>query len=129
MNKKNYTPDRTLKNMGTIFRSKGNSTITLSCKKCPIGVSPKNKHYHLQLLLFLALLGLILHVVLYHPIISMLNIIVSDGCNGTTVKIISFSFQYLCMLLLAPIVVIISFYILKWVPILDEGHEKQTETH
>ena len=129
MNKQKYTPDRTLKNIGIIFRSKGNSPIILSCKQCPIGVSPKSKHYHLQLFLFLAFLGLILHVVLYHPIISILNNIVSGRCKEMTIKMISFLFQYLCMLLLVPLTVIFSFYISKWVPILDEGHEKQTETH
>ena len=45
MSKQQYTPDRTWKNFLTMFRSKNNSPVVLSCKACPNGVSPRFQRY------------------------------------------------------------------------------------
>ena len=107
MDKQNYTPDRTWKNVWAVLRPKRNKTLILTCKECPEGVSPKEKKY-ISIISFLCYtLGFILTIVLQAFVFP------EEWCK-TVKALLSILALMISCLPLAAIPVLLSFNISRW---------------
>ena len=109
---KYYKPDRSLKNVWTVLRYRRHTTLVLSCKDCPLGVSPTRSWYAFAISYPCGLLGFLLWAVWVKP---ALDGILPEGWSGLPRLAISFLTLLLVMLALAAILTLLSFYVTKWV--------------
>ena len=110
---KYYKPDRSLKNVWTVLRYRRHTTLVLSCRDCPMGVSPRRSWYGFVMAYSTYLLGFLLWLVCVEPVLSGL---IPEGWNRLARGLV-----YLLTLLpigfaLCAILTLLSFYVTKWVP-------------
>ena len=125
MMKGRYHPDWTWKNIWTIMRSNKRSTIVLSCRDCPNGLSPNGKFPRIVSLLSYSL-GFLLAMAL-HDRISYLAAIIAPAsgseiirrCIGCLIMLLS---AFVIIPIIAPIIALLSFCLPIWTP--AERNEK-----
>lgn len=116
MKNQNYYPDQTWKNVWTVLRSNKKDTITLSCKEIPEGVSPKWKKYNSIITLLCIILAFSLYVSLRGYIDLLANIVFPIGWSNKLKFTFSFLFVFPFCILLASIIVPLSFRFSIWIP-------------
>ena len=117
MSKQQYTPDRTWKNFLTMFRSKNNCPVVLSCKACPNGVSPKFQRYSYIFVTLCNALAIIFFFLFRNYIYSFVETVTPLGWSNQSRALIVLLLAVLLFYIFLPILVLsLSFHFMKWVP-------------
>ena len=110
---KYYKPDRSLKNVWAVLQFKRHTTLILSCKDCPMGVSPRRSWYGFAVVYPCAFLAFLLWNFWGR---SVLDGLLPEGWGRLPRAAISLLIFLPVFFALAAVCTLLSFCVTKWVP-------------